>query len=135
MVEFAQLFTEHMDAKGVKYTVKSENVVNVTYNGDNKDEISIYVVFDKDGDGLVELKCWDVEKFKNKKDSALKVCNDLNLKYRWVKFYVDDDDDVIVSMDAIIDRSTCGAECLSLVLRLVNILDDAYPEIAKARWA
>ena len=48
---------------------------------------------------------------------------------------VDDDDDVIVSMDAIIDRSTCGAECLSLVLRLVNILDDAYPEIAKARWA
>ena len=49
MVEFAQLFTEHMDEKNVKYTVKSENVVNVTYNGDNKDEISIYVVFDKDG--------------------------------------------------------------------------------------
>ena len=135
MVEFAQLFTEHMDEKNVKYTVKSENVVNVSYNGDNKDELSIYVIFDKDGEGYVEFKCWDVEKFKNKREAGIQVCNAMNLKFRWVKFYLDDDDDVIASIDAIIDRSTCGAECLSLVLRLVNIVDDAYPDIAKARWA
>ena len=67
MIEFAQLFTEHMDEKNVKYTIKSENIVNVSYNGDNKEEISVYVIFAEDGDNVVELKCWDVEKFKNKR--------------------------------------------------------------------
>ncbi|MBQ1233326.1 MAG: YbjN domain-containing protein [Clostridia bacterium] len=132
---YAREFMRYMDEKGVKYTEREENVIKVVYSGDNMDSIPVFVIFDEDNDPLVQLKCWDVQNFKNNEASALMVCNSLNYKYRWVKFYLDKDSDIVVSIDAMIDQDTCGEECLSLVRRLVNITDEAFPEIARARWA
>ncbi len=138
MANFKNLFMSYMDSEGVRYTeldTEKNNVVKVVYNGDNLKSIAVFVFFDADGDPLVQLKCWDIANFKGKEEKAIRVCNDLNATYRWVKFYVDDDADIIADIDAVIDASSCGAECLQLVRRLVNITDEAYPEIAKALWA
>lgn len=135
MLHFAQMFVDYMDQEDIKYTVSSDNVIKVTYTGDNLDSIPVYVIFDEEGDEYVEFKCWDIANFKNREAKAIEVCNELNAKYRWVKFYMDSDKDIIVSIDAVVDSATCGEECLSLVRRVVNITDEAYPEIAKARWA
>lgn len=135
MVEYAKLFADYMDDQGVKYTVTKDNVIKVVYGGENKEDLIVFVIFDEDGDNYVQFKCWDIEKFKGKRDSALTVCNSLNAEYRWVKFYIDDDDDIIASIDAVIDYTSCGKECLNLVHRVVSIVDEAYPQIAKARWA
>lgn len=132
---YADFFKEYMDENGIKYTERDERIVKVVYNGDNLKSIPVFVFFDEDGDGLVQLKCWEIANFKGKESKALVVCNELNNKYRWVKFYLDDDADILVSIDAIIDAATCGEECMSLVRRVVNITDEAYPEIAKALWA
>ena len=59
-------------------------------------------------------------------------CNELNNKYRWVKFYLDDDSDVVAQIDAYVDDETCGGECLSLVRRMVNIVDGGYPTLMQA---
>ena len=66
---------------------------------------------------------------------GLITCNELNAKYRWVKFYLDKDKDVCVSLDAYIDEHTVGEECLNLVRRMINISDEAYPLFMKALWA
>jgi len=135
MQKYAKIFTQYMDANDIKYTVKRDNVVEVSYNAENKDSISFFVIFDEDNDPLVAFKCWSIENFKNKEAAALVVCNVLNEEYRWVKFYLDKDKDMNASIDAMIDEETCGEECMSLVRRVVHIVDDAYPKIAKARWA
>ena len=135
MQRYAQLFCNYMDRVGVKYTEQKENVIKVVYTGDNMDSIPVVVIFDKDGDPLVSFKCWSIMSFKNKEDSALKICNDLNAEYRWVKFYLDSDIEIAASMDAMIDADTCGEECLTLVKRVVSIVDDVYPRFAKARWS
>lgn len=135
MQRYARLFCEYMDAKGIKYTENKENVIRVSFSGENLDSIPVYVIFDEDNDPLVAFKCWEIASFKNKEAAALVVCNALNAQYRWVKFYLDKDKDIVVSIDAMIDESTCGAECMSLVGRIINIVDEAYPQIAKARWA
>ncbi len=132
MSMYKQLFVQHMDAKGIKYTDRDERSVKVSYAGDYLKSIPIYVFFDKDGDPLVALKCWDIATFKDKRDRAIVVCNELNSKYRWVKFYVDDDNDIIADADAMLGAATCGEECLSMVRRIVNIVDEAYPLIFKA---
>ena len=134
MVHYAQLFVNHMIEQGVKYTEQKENVIKVVYSGDNLDTIPIYVFFDKDGDSLISCKCWDILSFKNNKAAGIAVCNALNARFRWVKFYIDDDADVVADLDAVIDDETCGAECLQLVRRMVSIIDDAYPDIIKARF-
>ncbi len=135
MFPYAQLFVNHMNANGIKYTEENERVIKVAYGGDNMDSIAVYVFFDKDGEPMIQCKSWNILNFKNNVDKGIVVCNQLNAKYRWVKFYIDDDSDVICELDAMIDEETCGNECLTLVRRIVSIVDEAYPVLAKARWA
>ena len=132
---YAMEFKEYMDDNGIKYTEKKENVLQVIYEADNMESITIYVIFDPDNEPIVQFKCWDILSFKSNEAAALVVCNLLNAKYRWVKFYLDDDKDIVASIDARVDIDTCGEDCMDMVDRFVSILDAAYPEIARARWA
>ena len=132
---YAQEFCKYMDANDIKYVEKKDHVIKVTYTGDNLDSIPVFVIFDEDNDPLVQFKCWDIANFKNNVGKAIEICNSLNAEYRWVKFYVDSDNDIIASIDAVLDINTCGSHCMTLVRRVVNIVDEAYPQIARARWA
>lgn len=136
MLKYKQLFIQYMEREGIKYSDVDENVVRVSYNGDNLKTIPVYVFFDKEDDPFVCYKCWEIAKFPEEKRAAgILVCNALNKKYRWVKFYVDDDGDLIAEMDALVDEETGGLECLSSVQRIVGIVDEAYPVIMKSLWA
>ncbi len=136
MANYKKLFLNHLDAKGIKYDDRDEFHVVISYSGDNIRSIRIHVSFDKDGEGMVQLYAWDIGNFSGDKlAKGLITCNELNAKYRWVKFYLDKDKDVCVSLDAYIDEHTVGEECLNLVRRMVNISDEAYPLFMKALWA
>ncbi len=135
MPNYKRLFMEHMDREGVRYVDKDEFVVSVTYNGDNLKSIPVFVFFDKDGDPLVQFKCWSIANFKGKEAGGILACNEMNKTYRWVKFYLDDDADIVASIDAYVNEYTCGSECLSLVRRVVNITDEAYRTFARYVFA
>ena len=135
MANYKQLFMRYMDQEGIKYTDTGDNTVKVVYTGDNIKSIPIFVYFDKDGDPIIQLKCWEIANFKNKEAKGMIACNQTNKEWRWIKFYLDDDADIIAGCDAYIDDVTCGKECLSLVRRMVNIIDDAYPTFGKALWS
>lgn len=131
MTDYKQLFLDYMDANGVKYTDVREDVVKVVYTGDNLKSIPVYVFFDKDGDPLVCFKCWDIARLNDsKKAYGIIKCNTLNKKYRWVKFYLDDDNDIVAQIDAYVDEKTCGSEYLALVRRMVGIVDEGYALLA-----
>ncbi len=134
MANYKDLFMYHLDREGIKYEDRNEHCVKITYSGDNLKSIPVYVFFDEDGDPMVQFKCWDIANFKNKELAGIRACNEANNTYRWVKYHIDDDGDVIASIDAYIESGTCGKECLSLVRRVVNITDDVYPIFGKAMW-
>ncbi len=133
MPNYKQNFMRYMDSQGIKYTDSNEYSVRVAYTGDNLKTIAFYVYFDKEGKDMIQLRCWEVANFKGKEAKGIIVCNEMNKKYRWAKFYLDKDSDILVECDAYIGED-CGPECLNLVRRLVNITDEAYPEFAKALW-
>ncbi len=135
MANYKKLFMNYMDANGIKYTDRDNNVVRVSYNGDNLQSIPVYVFFDKEGKPLVQFRCWEIANFNNKAEQAYRVCNELNATYRWVKFYMDKDSDIICECDAYIDENTCGSVCMNMVRRVVNITDEAYPDLMRARFA
>lgn len=62
------------------------------------------------------------------------ICNILNAKYRWVKFYLDDDKDVICEMDIKVDESNCGELCVEMAPRMVHIIDGCFDTIVDAKW-
>lgn len=63
------------------------------------------------------------------------VCNLLNQKWRWFKFYLDTDDEYTVSVDAIIDLYTAGEECYELIQRMTDVIDNSYPLIMQSIWS
>lgn len=130
-----QCFLKFMDEKGIEYTDRDENVVEVAYSGVNVRAIPIYVDFDDNGSQCVAFKCWEIANFKNKLAAGLIACNELNKKWRWVKFYIDNDGDIIADNDSIVSSDTCGSECFEIVRRMVNIIDESYQTIMQALWS
>ena len=136
MFNYKVSFLRYLDHHGIHYDDMDEHTVIVPYSGDNIKNMHIHVSFDEDGEGIVQLYAWDIGSFSGDKYAkGLIICNELNTKYRWVKFYIDSDKDVCVSTDAYIDPETVGEECLKLIRRMINITDKAYPIFMKALWS
>ena len=93
-------------------------VAKIFFSGDQGKYMSIYLVFER----VPADKVADV----------IFACNDLNCKYKWVTFYVDKDNDVVLHDDAILTPSTAAAEAFELLLRLIKIGDEVKPQIMRA---
>lgn len=138
MARFCTNLMRYLDFRDIKYSVIDEYTLIVPYKCENLDLLRIVVSFDEDGSNQVHLMTSNIASFQGGNGRQLKgllACNLLNSKVRWVKFYLDDDDNVIADCDAIVDSDTVGEECLSLIRRIVGIVDDAYPIIMKTLWA
>ena len=52
-----------------------------------------------------------------------------------MKFYLDEDNDVIANGDVMFDEQNAAEACIELIMRTASIIDDAYADIMKAIWA
>ncbi len=121
------LFAKAMDDKGIKYTKHDEDpVLFIRYRGDNFEGLTFTFIFDEDGTTL-SVKVYSIVKFKESQlADAYAFANEMNTKYRWIKMYVDNDNELTAAMDAVITEKTVGEECLELLFRAVSIVDDVY---------
>lgn len=125
------------DSKSFKYQADEErNLITTGFGGlKNKGSIKIMLFFDED-DHVVALRSFEFCAFPEaKKAEMYKACSELNYKYRWVKFYVDDaENQITIADDAVIQLDSCGEEIFELMCRLADIADEAYPYLMKAIW-
>lgn len=134
----AKVTTAYFDSHGLHYEILGDNgeALRAGFKMDNRAEgLKVLMIFDNDTKGC-KVCAYDIVKFSDaKKEVMYRVCNSLNAKYRWIKFFVDESDNTITAQDdAVIELDSCGEEVLQCCLQLVNIVDDAYPEIMKAIW-
>ena len=127
----AQMFIDELNAKDLKFTVRevpSGEVVlsivfdskntNFIFSGEKGEYVSMYTLFEHvPADKITDL---------------LLVCNSLNTQLKWFKFYIDDDNDLMIQDDAIITPETAAAECFELLARRVNIMKEVKPTIMRA---
>lgn len=134
MTTATQIFANFLDEKGVRYNVEDEHILSIKYSGDNALDIRLLFFFGEDGRD-VAIRCFSVAKVPSEKLArAHETCSKLNAKWRWLKFYVDSDNEVTVADDAVVEPNTLGAECFELMLRCVDIVDKAYPDIMGTIW-
>ena len=119
----------YLDEKKVRYTYKpleKSELISVGYEGDNMKDMDFLFFFDKDGES-VSVKCFSILQFAANDLARGIVCsNKLNNKYRWVKFYIDEDNEAAASIDAVITERTAGPVCFELLVRMLDIVDEAY---------
>ena len=131
--KYQQLVCARFDEEGLHYTAVDGYSIRIGYYGDNLESIDLFINFDEDEDPYVHIVSWSIgSATEQNRTAVINACNEMNDTYYWVKFYVDDDNDVTINVDAIVDDATCGAEIREFVGRAVAIIDDAYPIIAEA---
>ncbi len=67
-----------------------------------------------------------------KMDAALRVCNDINRQFRFTKFVANDNGFVGIEMDVAVETANIDKVAIELLMRLLNIADEAYPTFKQA---
>lgn len=130
----AELFIESLKAKDLNFRVGEAadgdvcvdfpyqgKVTKCIFTGENGEYLSLYLVYEH----VPEDKVADV----------IFVCNDLNCQYKWVTYYVDKDNDVVIHDDAILSVENAAEEAFELLVRLVKIAEEAKTPIMRAIYA
>ncbi len=127
-----ELFKEFLDSKGLHYGAviddDGDGIIDLPY-----DRKSIKCIFS--GDRYLSLYLFFESVPEEKIADVILLCNELNSKYKFVKFYVDKDGDIIVRDDAVISVDTAADEAFELVLRMLDITKDCKPIIMKCIYA
>ena len=97
--------------------------------------ITINVIFDEDGESAQVLTSPIASVPTEKTSRLLLTLNDCNTKFRWVKFYLDADNDVIADGDVLFDEQNAADVVIEMVMRTASIIDDAYADIMKGIWS
>ena len=97
--------------------------------------ITINVIFDEDGESAQVLTSPIASVPPEKTSRLLLTLNDCNTKFRWVKFYLDADNDVIADGDVLFDEQNAADVVIEMVMRAASIIDDAYADIMRGIWS
>lgn len=90
----------------------------------------------KDDDNDVAVRVYGlVTVDEDHRDKVLPALNALNVKYRYVKFNLDKDGDVNLEYDYLVRCPDPAASAREIMIRIVKIVDEAYPELMRAMWA
>ena len=139
MLENAERFVTEMTKVGLKYREPQDlpngsTAIACGING----RCNVYeVVFFFDADGhSMSVRVFNLVKVPvDRQLPVIELLNSLNAQYRWIKFYVNPQNDVNIQADAIISSETSGPIAVELLFRIIKIIDDTYPRIMKAVWS
>ncbi len=116
-------FCAALDAKKVVYT-KGDGRLIIKYNADNFSGQAFTFFFDDDHESAA-LRVFSIcEIPKERIAAALLLCNELNNKWRWFRFYIDEDREVTMAADVKFSMDNCAEVCYEILQRGVQILDD-----------
>ena len=140
--QLRQEFQQYLDQKGCRYTVvdESDNIVRIGFAAsshmeDGGHRTRIYVDFDEepDVDGIpcVHFVAQDFASCTAENVPAVLVkLNELNKRFRWAKFWLDQSDNTIsCDGDAMIFEGSVGSECWRFVIHVSNIVEKGFIEL------
>ncbi|MBQ9000879.1 MAG: YbjN domain-containing protein [Eggerthellaceae bacterium] len=137
--EQVNLVERAMVERGLKFDHVDEYdnpMISLSFGGGDFSytHVAIHLVFDLDGESAQVVTSPIANAPGEKTSKMLLILNECNHKFRWVKFYLDNDNDVVANGDVIFNEQNAGEACIELVMRTASIIDDAYPEIMKGIW-
>ena len=109
---------------------------------DNGSVVSIAVVVTEKGDtnDFIKIKYFGLVRLDENSDEKAfhEKLNEWNSQYRYVKFVVDDERDVVVDIDLPLDLHDGIFQPDSFMAMVgvgLQVLEEVYPELMKLRWA
>ena len=111
---------EYLDRDGLKYSITSQGNISLCFTRDHKDDITVYVAVHDDYD--IHMRTSDLVEFRpRQQDLALQVMSDLNTKYRYAKFCMDDDNTIHAEAD--LPGRKDGGDCFAVLAQFVRRIE------------
>ena len=115
---------------------------NIKYDAvDNQDANYSYVAasikfISNDDDGDAEVRAFSLAHIPDERlAGALKLVNELNRRFRYVKFVIGEDNDVNAEYDLPLRNANIGPCATEMFIRCMKIIDVALPELMHLIWA
>ena len=119
-----------------------EQIIRMRQRLDNGSDVSIAVVVTEKGDtnDFIKIKYFGLVRLDENSDEKAfhEKLNEWNSQYRYVKFVVDDERDVVVDIDLPLDLHDGIFQPDSFMAMVgvgLQVLEEVYPELMKLRWA
>ena len=126
------------DSKEIKYRVvdKSDvSYIEAGIRGDNYSSMDVLYI-SRDDDNDVSVRVMQICKVPdNKLAPMILAVNECNNKFRYVKFVMDKDRDINLEYDMPLKNNDVGEIAVELLIRIMKIMDEAYPIFMKAMYA
>lgn len=139
MFKATKLIAEELTKREIKFnTVDNENFSKIRVGFNNKTNSSEeYNFYSLDDDNDVELRSGVILSVPEEKtDAMLKLINEFNVRYRFFRWYLDEDNDLM--MKAIFPSETKDADigpvAFEFLIRASNLHDTIYSEAMKLIW-
>lgn len=111
------------------------SAVLVVFNGKTAKNVMVHFISHADSNDVAVripvLATAPEEKFLD----VLELINTLNLRFRYIKLALSPKYDIILSCDIPQRTSNLGDVCLELFARIMQIVDELYPELMKLIWS
>ena len=117
------------------HETSSSSIVEVGFNGKVAKKMTIRFI-SRDDDNDFAARCFAIVNVPEDKLTKLRrVVNGLNNEYRFLKFIIDEDNDLNLEFDFPVKGESVGPAAVEILIRTSNILDDCYPKLMSAIWA
>ncbi|WP_418772376.1 YbjN domain-containing protein [Megasphaera sp.] len=134
------LFRDHLDEREYRYREVTDDA-GVTRAFIAQHEIKnnqiLTVVYEfSEEETFVDLGIFDIAKIEDssKREAVLDLINELNQGYRFGKFFVSDEGDVVMRWSLFIKNHFDPAVLLDMAFMLVGTIEEAYPKFMKIQW-
>ena len=119
-----------------------DHIIRMRQQLDNGSVVSIAIVVTENGDtnDFIKIKYFGLVRLEENSDRTafIEKLNEWNSAYRYVKFAVDDEQDVVVDIDLPLDLHTGVFQAenfMAMVGVWLQVLEEVYPALMKLRWA
>ena len=141
MFHVISLMDEAFRNHKLKYTVNETNEyqdIHVPFGIKNGPSVVVrYISHDRRNDVLVRIMNLVNNAPAEKRPRLLDVCNSLNTKFRFIKFTLDAENNLHIEYDFPTNSGdeSIGEMAFEIFIRIMQILNEAYPVIATALYA
>lgn len=115
--------------------ISDSSVVEAGFKVENGPSVLVRFI-SRDDDNDVAVRVFDLVKVKeNQHDATIRAINQLNMEYRFVRFYLHPSGSVHVACDLFVSTDNVGEMALEVFTRFRQIIKQAYPMLMKVLWA
>lgn len=115
----------HLDTMSVPSTPSGEEQLVVQIRGNKFAPITATIIAE-DSEENIGIRFWNMPKVPaERRGEVLEALNTINKSLRWCKFLIDNDEEIVAAIDAVVTAQTIGPIAHELLMRGAYVVDDA----------